>query len=342
MAKNVTYTVTSGSLPSGLGLNERTGVISGVPTATYQSGGVASTFTVTASDGINSTPRTFNITRKWKDGSTAALAGTSAAAIKAETGINTDGVFYINLPTAGPTQTYCLMNSLAGGGGWMMAMKATTGITFQYSANYWTTANVLNSTQYNRNNGDAKFDIMNYFPSTDILALWPDITTNGGSLGTNPYNCWSWVQNNFTDASKDGVTRNNPLTCIDFFGRDGGLGVGDFVLSNGNYGGKFISPHSTFAGHGGQFCAQADIRFYGFNFRGYNGSAAVRWGFGFNENGEGQYNSPATLASGGAPGSNDVSGGIGMSFGNYSAGDFFSCCGSAGINRQARVEVYVR
>lgn len=345
MSKSLRYNLTSGSLPDGLVLNERTGVISGKATAAYQSGGITSTFTVAATDGLNSTPRTFNITRKWRDGSTPALAGTSAAAIKAETGINTDGVFYINLPTAGPTQTFCLMNSLAGGGGWMMAFKAnSTGTTFNYSANYWSTANTLNPSQYNRSAGDAKFDIMNYFPSRDILALWPDITSNGGSLGTNPYSCWSWVQNDFTTFASNGTVYDTPLTCIDFFGRNGGLGVGDFVLSSGNYGGKFICPHNQFAGWSGAFSSQADIRFYGFNFRGFGGAGAVRWGFAFNENGEGQYNSPATLAGGAAPGSNDVSGGIGMSFGvDWSAGDRISCCNNVGgVNRQARVEVYVR
>lgn len=345
MSKQLTYNITSGSLPAGFSLNERTGVISGKPTAAYQLGGVSSTFTVAATDGLNSTPRTFNITRKWRDGSTAALAGTSAEAIKTETGIDTDGVFYIDLPTAGPTQTYCLMNKLAAGGGWMMAFKAAaTGNTFNYSANYWTTANTLNPSQYTRTAGDAKFETMNYYPSKDILALWPDITTNGGSLGTNPYSCWSWVQNNFTNNSTDGINYDQRLTCIDFFGRNGGLGVGDFVLSSGNYGGKFVCPPALFPGWSGQFSGQADIRFYGFNFRGFNGAGAVRWGFGWNENGEGQYNSPGTLASGGVPGSNDVSGGIGMSFGvDWSAGDRISCCQNAsGINRQARVEVYVR
>ena len=44
-------------------------------------------------------------------------------------------------------------------------------------------------------------------------------------------------------------------------------------------------------------------------------------------------------------GSNDVSGGIGMDsgFGSYSAGDRINCCqDTTGINRSARVEIYVR
>ena len=67
----------------------------------------------------------------------------------------------------------------------------------------------------------------------------------------------------------------------------------------------------------------------------------ARWGFGWNENGEGLY--PG--GSSGAAGSNDVSGGIGLdsNAGNISAGDRINCCNdTTGINRQARVEIYVR
>jgi hypothetical protein len=54
----------------------------------------------------------------------------------------------------------------------------------------------------------------------------------------------------------------------------------------------------------------------------------------------------------GNQGSNDVTGGIGMGLmsglsvatgGQYSAGDYISCCSNqTGINRTARVEIYVR
>jgi hypothetical protein len=278
-----------------------------------------------------------------KDGSSPDAAAVSAAAIKTLTGTNTDGTYWINLPTVGPTLVYCLMNSSADGGGWMMAMKATRGTTFSYSANYWNTINTLNPTAYNRNDGDAKFDIMNYFASKDIMALWPDITTNGGGLGTNPYNCWSWLQNNFYS----GTT----TTLVDFFNTQGTYNTGT-VNTSGNYGGYFTGlAKSSTSWANGVFSSQNAINFYGFNFKNYpnpsygNGTAKVRWGFGWNENSEGNYTGPATLASGGAPGSDDVSGGIGMdsSFGSYSGGDYIACCqDSSGINRSARVEVYVR
>ena len=57
--QSVTYSVTTGSLPSGLSLNSSTGAITGTPTVTSDT---TTSFTVTASDGANDTPRAFSIT----------------------------------------------------------------------------------------------------------------------------------------------------------------------------------------------------------------------------------------------------------------------------------------
>jgi len=57
---SIIYSVSSGSLPSGISLNSSTGVISGVaPVVTEDT---TSTFTITASDGYNSASRSFSIT----------------------------------------------------------------------------------------------------------------------------------------------------------------------------------------------------------------------------------------------------------------------------------------
>jgi len=79
------------------------------------------------------------------DGSTEALAATSAAAIKALTGTTTDGVYWINIPTVGPIQLYCDMST--DGGGWMMlgyagstsAVGDTSHIMFNQIGNVATT-----------------------------------------------------------------------------------------------------------------------------------------------------------------------------------------------------------
>jgi hypothetical protein len=50
------------------------------------------------------------MTSEFRDGSSADNAGASAAAIKAMTGTIFDGMYWINLPTMGPTHMYCIMS----------------------------------------------------------------------------------------------------------------------------------------------------------------------------------------------------------------------------------------
>jgi hypothetical protein len=264
----------------------------------------------------------------------------SASVIKAMNVNAPNGVYYINLPVVGTTKAYCIMDSAYNGGGWMLAMKATRGTTFNYTANYWTTANTLNPTALNLDDGDAKYDVFNYYEGADIMARWPDITTSGGSIPG--VGVWTWLEKSF-NRQRSTVAK---ISLLNFF-----TTAGTYLYNVTNYGGYFIQDAKTFSGWSGSvFSSQVDIRFYGFNFQNfragfYNFAAKVRWGFGWNENSEGLYVDPATLATGGAPGSDDVSGGIGMdsSFGDYSAGDRINCCqDNTGINRSARVEIYIR
>jgi hypothetical protein len=259
-----------------------------------------------------------------KDGSSNTNAAISAAQLKADYPSKPDGVYWIDLPTAGPTQIYCLMSSTYDGGGWMLAMKAAATVmnpategTFKYASTYWTAVNTLNPTEVNRNNGDAKYHVMNYFQAKDMMAVWPDISNSGAESGSiDNLTNWTWLQNNIL-----GGTRVTP---INFFATSAGVS-------------KMVMDAELFTGKGTAFSGQTQVRFYGFNYEG-NANAKVRWGFGWNENAAGLF--PL-----GDQGSNDVSGGIGMgtSYGNYSAGDRINCCSnSTGINRSARVEVYIR
>ena len=269
------------------------------------------------------------------DGLTSETAAPSAAFLSAN-GNTTNGTYWINLPTVGPTQVYCILDRAVDGGGWMMAMKATRGTTFQYSSNYWTTVNTLNPTDNTRNDADAKFDTMNYSTASDLLALWPDITTVGGGLNLTSYGCWSWLQNRFTSAGTfyagtpntssnlptttvTGITTS--MTLIDWFSK----------ISAVRY---FIQDAKTWSGWNSSiFSSQDNIRFYGFNFLD-NGSHNVRWGFGWNNEGGSWPNVNLD--------SDDAGGGIGMVNNSYSAGDYFNCCGAIGINTSARVEMYIR
>lgn len=243
--------------------------------------------------------------------------GISAQQLKRDYGYNTNGVYWIDLPTVGPTQIFCIMDSAIDGGGWMMAMKATRGTTFNYTSRHWTSVTTLNQNDLTRNDADAKYQTMNYFQGKDLLALWPDIS-QGGSISVSGYP-WVWLQNNFNDG--------NRTTMINFFN----------TVDR-----KFVMDAKLFTGWAsGVFSSQTDVRFYGFNYRNNPGFARVRWGFGWNENGGG-------LFPNGNMDSDDVAGGIGLNtFWNnvnyYSAGDNIACCNdTTGINRSARVEVYVR
>jgi len=252
------------------------------------------------------------------DGLTQANASTSALQIKTDYPSSPDGVYWINLPTVGAKQVYCIMNSAIDGGGWMLAMKATsTATTFSYVSTYWTAVNTLNPTDVTRNNADAKYDVMNYFSAKDMMAIWPDIPNSGAESGSiDNLTNWTWLQNNIL-----GGTRVTP---INFFATSAGVS-------------KMVMDADLFSGKGTAFSGQTQVRFYGFNYEG-NPNAKVRWGFGWNENAAGLF--PL-----GDQGSNDVSGGVGMgtNFGNYSAGDKINCCqNTTGINRAARVEVYIR
>lgn len=263
-------------------------------------------------------------------GSSPAMAAQSAEAIKASNPTAQDGIYYINLPQSGATPTYCLMDDVYDGGGWMLMMKATRGETFNFNATYWTQDDTLNPNQTNTADGDAKFDVMNKFLAKDMMAIWPDLPDGGSISGST--RGWTWLQKNFNDGVR--------ITPISFFSID------NYPMNYGGSG-KFISDAKQFSGWAsGIFSSQIDIRFYGFNYQsnqdtGYAHGARVRWGFGWNENGEDIFPGNDTWANG----SNDVSGGIGMDsgHGNYSAGDHIGCCeDNPGINRSARVEIYVK
>ena len=102
--RTVTYSLASGSLPAGVTLSS-TGLISGTTSATpYTLAGATDTFTVNASDGTNTTARTFNIVRQWNDGSSSSKPAPSASILRSY-GFATNGSYWYSLPS-GPVQLY--------------------------------------------------------------------------------------------------------------------------------------------------------------------------------------------------------------------------------------------
>lgn len=113
------FTVTGGSLPTGLTLSSA-GLISGVmPTAGYTPSGVASTATIQRNVGGEISSRTYTFNKTWPDGSTEALAAPSARYIKDVIGATTDGYYWVKLPgDIKARQVWCDMNTDSGG--WML------------------------------------------------------------------------------------------------------------------------------------------------------------------------------------------------------------------------------
>ena len=224
---------------------------------------------------------------------------------------SSDGVYWINLPTVGATQCYCLMDSDYDGGGWILAMKATRDKTFSYSSSYWTSVNTLNESNINRDDGDAKYEVMNHFLAKDMMALFPDISnisTESGSIDN--LTTWSWLENDFYNSG-------SRITLLSIFS-------GSTVTLSSDPINEFDGFHSTY------FSYQRGYKFYGFNKIYSNRS--VRWGL--------LWNNESTINSG------DCAGGIGLDskWSNFSAGDknTWHRTFSVGMNRSARVEIYVR
>lgn len=97
----------------------------------YSNNPSSTTVTLTATDEPgNAVPIAFNIIRQWKDGSTAALANTSAKEIKRITGTNSDEGYWIKpVGVDEPFLVHCYMDSQYDGGGWMLVLRNDSDIS---------------------------------------------------------------------------------------------------------------------------------------------------------------------------------------------------------------------
>ena len=135
----VAYSVQSGSLPTGLSLNSSNGQITGTPNVndTYNSNGVTHSFDLRATAGGKTTDRSFNILRKWADGSSATTAASSPQVIR-DLGITTDGLYYLDPDGGGAAQFDCKFNIGGGNYGFALAMVVKNPYFFgQMMLNNW-------------------------------------------------------------------------------------------------------------------------------------------------------------------------------------------------------------
>lgn len=203
-------------------------------------------------------------------GSSAAVAAPSAKYIQTTFGVVTDGVYWINLPTVGATQVYCIMDPAVAGGGWMLAMKGTRGNVFKYASTHWTTASTLNASAPSRSDADAKYDVFNHFPATDWLATFPDTVVSSTDAPSLSY--FAWLENNAvgsTSTVRAFMASNTPIT----------------KLSTGRYGTTTTpTPMNSSKYDGRVWSSQTTSQWYGFNRPAPNAGwpSDTRWGFTFN------------------------------------------------------------
>jgi len=215
----ITYSILSGTLPTGLSLNSSTGTIAGTPNVndTYAGGGVTHSFTLRATANSKTADRAFSILRKWKDGSTQAqalqygsevidirggsftagkywLTGLTASALTAqEVYVDTDGfmLFYRHAGTGGSfNATYGIYGDTLGEAAIGTLNSPTQGLTDAGSS---TTANSRGvarlSTQFVRALGGESASgnvyryevggVTNFITDTQ---LWYTIATGGSDI----------------------------------------------------------------------------------------------------------------------------------------------------------------
>ena len=246
-----------------------------------------------------------NIINATTSGLTAATAAPSAKHILDTYNTTQNGVYWIDLPVVGPTKVYCIMDPNCAGGGWMLAMKGGRSSTFHYNSGHWSRNTTLNRANPSVSEGDAKYNVFNYYPARDWFAGFPDVPTYTGDVSRDIYNGFTWVEHNAANAD---------TTLLRIFRRNIRIT-------------KSRNPHSLAKFNPSVWSSQSGFQFYGINYRDTrrNGYKS-RWGFGWNNESHER--------------SNDVGGGIGTQ--SLSAGDRFGCCGQQGLNRPMRFEFYVR
>lgn len=165
----ISYSVSSGALPTSSTLNSSTGAISGQPA--YVTSSTTYTFEVTATASQQAVPRTFNIiVNPAQDGATSGRAATSALALY-DFGIRDDGVYWIDV-NGTPTQLHCLLSSTFVGGFYAANQTKAGWTQFAQRVNSIGDVNVLTDTGTPDTNGTTNWAIHTFKDYFDTNALF--------------------------------------------------------------------------------------------------------------------------------------------------------------------------
>lgn len=243
--------------------------------------------------------------------------------------------------------TYCIMNRDYDGGGWMLLMKMKHGNTFDFRSNHWTTPTELNALDTSLSlENDAKFPVFNHVGIKDIMVIFMVNNRVGGHLSpaqqtTEGAKGWVWRCTNWyggkpatgiTGFSESRVLKDTSGIDISAFNFDR-TGINNRIWSSQSDGRVVFGGHTALQPSG----------------RGWhtaNDWGTVRFGMVFNENGAGDFlSNDAWCGIGG--GFSDEGVNVARSYGwspagNFSAGDYFGCCGTSGMNSPVRALVFGR
>jgi hypothetical protein len=155
------------------------GTITGTPNVndTYASGGVTHTFDGIASDGTNTTTRTFNILRKWIDGSSSATA-VSATSQLSTLGISTNGYYWIKPANTSAKQMYVYFSKSSKN--WVVIGRHASNMTTYTAAPGF--YNDGNTPGPGANGSISLFDFSDAQVGNSTNFMWYDYNLNCGAL----------------------------------------------------------------------------------------------------------------------------------------------------------------
>lgn len=203
----ITYSVVSGSLPSGVSLNASSGAITGDP------GDVASDttypFTISANSNTQSEYRSFSfLIKRSIDGSSSDRAAPSARYIKELTSTTTDGFYWIQTPDmTSPQQIFCDMNNE--GGGWMLLFMNQGGnVNMTQTGTFYDN---LNSSSHTSNLSPRRYNGSSY--GAGRTQVWISSKNRTGVKMMKTYNMYnsshSIVDYDMSDTNTNGINHAN-------------------------------------------------------------------------------------------------------------------------------------
>lgn len=216
-----TYSLTGGTMPTNLVLQSNGEVTGIAPTTGYVSGGAVSAVTIEATvDGVT-TPKSFNITKLWQDGSSPKLAAASAYTInQLDIGNFSDGVYWIKndrINNGVPFEVYCDMT--ADNGGW--TMLAYAGSTQNVGNVNQMMFDIIGNIGRNRIYGQESFSRFDYAKllsgaSASSQAMWRRTTDTNKILIHSMDEMWTRIPygSKYSDRNFNGSGAGYPITTM--------------------------------------------------------------------------------------------------------------------------------